>query len=275
MMPTNTDTWPHEPRDLERWRFAELRAQGVLAEWIIKRLPAPARDEADQELTLAAVGLAQDGRAWRHLESVVVPKARALIGDHPRLRLASVIARTNRDLGPLRVPSPPSRLGVLRDEGPVRTSSREIGTAIDTFASLLTEPTLLGEVELRIGYLEMRRRQWPAALARFDRARQSVTEPILRATADYFAGFAHEELGDFDAAIEAYQRALAVEPDMRNVATRLAALLYLRGERSDGYEILDRALNARPAPLDLLFVFERADARLIPGRIERVRKAIQ
>jgi hypothetical protein len=62
---------------------------------------------------------------------------------------------------------------------------------------------------------------------------------------------------------------------MRNLATRLSALLFLRNERADAYAILDAALNARPAPLDLLVALERADGRFVSEWLASIRRDLQ
>ena len=272
---TNADPWNAEPSDIEKWRFAYNRAQPVLAEWVVGQL-APSKPESlDGLLTLAAVGFAQDGHAWYRLDEVLVPQARKLLGDLPRLRLAAAIARTNRDLGTLRVYTWLARIGALRDDTPPNGAARRIGGAIKVFIPLLSEPAVAAEVELRIGYLELRHRQWASALARFESARLNSTDAVVRATADYFAGWVHEQLGQSTEAIEAYRRAHAFTPVMRNLTTRLSSLLFLRGERSEAFELLDAALNARPAPLDLIFVFENADARLVPEQLVSIRKALR
>jgi hypothetical protein len=51
--------------------------------------------------------------------------------------------------------------------------------------------------------------------------------------------------------------------------------LYLRNERTEAYAVLDQALNARPAPVDLLVMVERADARFVPDWLASIRKALQ
>jgi tetratricopeptide (TPR) repeat protein len=184
------------------------------------------------------------------------------------------LARTNLDLGALR-PGNVGRRDILHNEPVGSSVTRPIPGAIRAFEPLLEDASLAGEVELRIGYLELRRKNWPAALTRLEAARLRAPEPTLRATADYFAGWVNEQLDRTDDAIAAYRRALAIAPTMRNLATRLSALLYLRNERVEAYSVLDRALNARPAPMDLVVTMERADARFVPEWVASIREALR
>jgi hypothetical protein len=62
---------------------------------------------------------------------------------------------------------------------------------------------------------------------------------------------------------------------VRNVATRLSALLFLRDERAEAYAVLDRALNARPVSLDLLVSLERGDGRFVGGWLSTVRQGLK
>jgi hypothetical protein len=45
--------------------------------------------------------------------------------------------------------------------------------------------------------------------------------------------------------------------------------------RAEAYVILDRGLNADPAPLDLLLVLERGDARFVPVYLHDLREALR
>jgi len=229
----------------------------------------------ERRLWLTAIGLAEDGHAWRRLERDIQPLARRRLPNEPRMHLAEVLAGTNLDLGPLRLRTSLSGRDVLRNEPMGSSATRPIPGAIRAFEPLLADASLAGEVELRIGYLELRRRNWSAALARFDAARSRASEPTLRAAADYFAGWVSEQLDRPDDAIAAYRRAVTIAPTMRNLATRLSALLYLRNERTEAYSVLDTALNARPASMDLMVVMERADARFVPEWLTSIRQALK
>jgi tetratricopeptide (TPR) repeat protein len=225
-------------------------------------------------LWLSAIGLTEDGHAWHRLDREILPSARRRLPDEPRVRLAEVLARTNQDLQLLRRQFPSGR-DILRKELLGSSATGPIPGAIRAFEPLLADPALTGEVELRIGYLELRRNRWSAALTRFDAARLKATDPTLRATADYFAGWVSEQLDRADDAIAAYRRALAIAPTMRNLATRLSALLYLRNERAEAYALLDTALNIRPAPIDLMVQMERGDARLVPDLLASIREGLK
>jgi len=270
---SNWDAWgrvtPHDP---DRWTFVDHKSQQLVPLWAVRQLPASgALEPVERTLWLTAIGIAEDGHAWNRLEQEILPRARKRLAGEPRVRLAEVLARTNRDLGTLRE-SALGRNDVLRVE---RRSTSGIAGAIRAFEPLVADAALAGEVALRIGYLELRRNRWPDALARFDAARALPGDPTLVAATDYFAGFVHEQLDQPSEAIAAYRRALAITPLMRNLATRLSALLFLRNERTEAYAVLDPALNARPAPVDLLVAIERADARFVPDWLAELRRALR
>ena len=260
------------PISPERESLSEYYSQPLVAEWAVQQLPATGVvDSLERLLWLSAIGLTEDGHAWHRLQDEILPAARRRLPDEPRVRLGEVLARTSLEVRERR-PGYFEARDILRNE-PLAAAG-PIPGAIRAFAPLLADSSLAGEVELRIGYLELRRKNWPAALTRLDAARSKSTEPVWRATADYFAGWAFEQRERPDDAIAAYKRALAITPTMRNLATRLSALLYLRNERAEAYAVLDLALNARPAPLDLMVVMERADARFVPEWLASIRQAL-
>jgi tetratricopeptide (TPR) repeat protein len=224
----NADPWqrvtPNEPARIQLHQFM---SQPLVARWAVEQLPATGTtDSLERTLWLTAVGVAQDGHAWRI-------------------------------------------------EGLSPAVLRRIPGAISQLERLLDDPAIGGEAELRTGYLELRRSRWPEALTRLDGATARITEPMLRAVAHYLAGWVYEQLERPEDAIAEYRQGLAITPAMRNLATRLSALLFLRNERADAYAILDAALNARPAPLDLLVALERADGRFVSEWLASIRRDLQ
>lgn len=276
-----TRPWAHvhlaELPPTETAPLASRLSLGAVATWAVRQMPAAGPVTAvERVLWLAAIGVAEDGGAWRVLQTEILPLARKRVPDEPRLRLATALASANVGLGPLRLKLywTNLNLSVLREENLPARVTRHIPGAIRSLEVLLTEASLAGEVELRIGYLELRRRHWPDALARFDAARGKTMDQIVLATADYMTGWVHEQRGQLDDAVAAYRRALIPFPTMRNLATRLSALLFLRDERTEAYSILDRALNARPIPVDLMASLERGDGRFVGDWLATVRQGL-
>jgi tetratricopeptide (TPR) repeat protein len=254
---------------------------------------------AERSWWLASVGLLEDSYAWHELigtgeaqissttlngqsDSGIMRErfqghlahARRRFPDEPRLRLAQVVAQTAIDLYP-RYNWLQDRPDVLRDDGDHlhHFLPKRVPESVRAFEALKTDPSLAGEAELHIGYLELRRRQWAAAIQHFDNAGELVATPLLQAQASYLAGWTHERLGHTAESIAGYRRALALAPGMRNVSTLLAAELFLTNQRAEAYTILKAGLTAEPAPFDLLTMFERGDASLVPMYIVKMREA--
>jgi tetratricopeptide (TPR) repeat protein len=250
-------------------------SQPLVARWAVEQLPATGTaDSLERTLWLTAVGVAQDGHAWHQLENEILPLARRRLPNEPRFRLAQVVARTSQELGSLREDTS-RRNDILRIERLSPAVLRRIPGAISHFERLLDDPAIGGEAELRTGYLELRRSRWPEALTCFEKATARITEPMLRAAAHYLAGWVHEQLDRPEHAIAEYRQGHAIIPTMRNLATRLSALLFLGNQRAEAYAVLDEALNARPVQLDLLVALERADGRFVPLWLAAIRRGLQ
>jgi tetratricopeptide (TPR) repeat protein len=164
---------------------------------------------------------------------------------------------------------------VLNDRALGGRALDAIPQAIHDFEVLARDPALAGEAEVHLGYLELRRKQWADALAHFDRARPLLTEPFLRAVTDYLSGWVDERLKRPDDAVAAYRRAYALAPRMRDLSTLLAAQLFEQHQQVEAYAILTRALTTDDPPFDLLPMFERGDARLVPEFIRQMREALR
>jgi hypothetical protein len=218
----------------------------------------------------AAAGLLQHGKFWT-LALTVVPDAR-LRAPNNRWRLIDTVARTNHDVPPPRTIGRPN---VLFEEGIGTAALQHAPQAIAEFDRLRDDPMLASEADLRAGYLEMRRRHWAESLARFGRARSQTTDPFITAAASYFEGWVHERMHHAPEATAAYRRADGLVPGTRNVSTLLAAQLFMTDARAEAYAILDRGLHAEPAPLDLLLVLERGDARFVPMYLHDLREALR
>jgi tetratricopeptide (TPR) repeat protein len=250
--------------------FSPLGVGPVIA-WAVATMPEEAPPLVAQAWWPATMGVLQKAAHWRQvLASVTRARAQA---PGPRWRLVETLARTDGYVAPP-ASVPGARFDVLRaDARP--PSPGDASRAIREFDALRDDPTLSAEADVRAGLLHVRRRAWDEALRRFELAVGTTSDPFLIATAHYLSGWSYERLKQSDQAIAAYQRALAIEPAMRNVATLLATQLFLSDRRDDAYPILARALDARTAPPDLLATLERGDARFVPGYLDAMRRALR
>lgn len=272
---TNLDPWRRvSPSDAAHVSVQSFVAQGLIGRWCADRLATSGPADPLERLGwLAAIGVMEDGHAWHDVLEVAAAGAVRWPGE-PRFQLAQVLARTNIDLGSLRL-SNTVRPDLLTDDDLPSSVTGRIPKAIQQLEALLNMPALAGEAHLRAGYLELRRRQWRPALDRLDRARAHLLDPSLIATADYFDGWIHERLKNMALAVAAYRRAYERAPLVRNLSTSLAALLFVGNEREEAFAILDRALNAPEPPDDLLYALEHGDARYLPAIVHEARGLVR
>jgi tetratricopeptide (TPR) repeat protein len=232
---------------------------------------------AERAWWLASVEMLEDVAASRAIEAHLV-RARRRIPDEPRWRLAEAIARARPKLGNWRRRDDPWLIGTQHLRAERTPAGADITAAAREFALLAgdtSQPALAAEAETYLGWLELKRKKWADAIPHFTRARQLATEPFILATADYLAGFVHEQMEQPNEAIAAYRRAHAIAPDVRNVATRLAALLYLANQREEAYRIVEASEKRDSGAEDLLALFLRADARFLAGHIGTMRAALR
>jgi tetratricopeptide (TPR) repeat protein len=239
------------------WHFAsiallqDIGASGALFDWE----PASESPRLTDELVLRE-------RSAGHLAH-----ARKRFPNEVQWRLVEAVALATRVSW-----SPYQRPGVLRNHP---HQPQALSGVASRFAALSNDPSIGPEARLHLGYLAVQRRQWSDALAHVEGARTLLTEPFLIAVAEYFRGWLFEQMARPADAIVAYRRALELAPGTRNVATLLAAQLFLANERVEAYRILDDAFKAEPEPIDLVVQFERGLARLLPEYLARLREALR
>jgi tetratricopeptide (TPR) repeat protein len=244
---------------------------GPLVAWAMDTMPADASHALAQAWWPAAMGVLQKSAHWRQtLEALPRARSRA---PGPRWNMVDAVARVGRDLDPPR-DGHSGRFDVLSASSR-SLSSGDVRRATEWFDALRADPVLAAEADLWAGYFEVRRRGWKAATARFARVDGATADPFLVATASYLAGWSHEQLNQSSQAIAAYERALAFEPEMRNVATLLAAQLFLSDRRDEAHPILERALGSTRQPADLVTTLEHGDARFVAGHLDAMRRALR
>jgi tetratricopeptide (TPR) repeat protein len=218
----------------------------------------------------AALGLLQQGSFWTRTGNEL-PRARVR-APSSRWRLIGTLVEISDRVDPPRMESRRDDVLFLEPNG--AAALKHASEAIVWLDALRNDPQLAPEIDLRAGYLEMRRRHWTEAMLRFERASLHTTDQFILATASYFEGWTHEQNRRTADAIQAYRRAHEYAPAMRNVSTLLAAQLYATGARDEAYSILERGLASNP-PEDLLLMLERGDARFLPQYLTELRRALR
>ena len=145
--------------------------------------------------------------------------------------------------------------------------------SVDRWRKLQGNPQIGAEVDLRLGYAQMRLGRRSQALASFRRVEAS-TDPDLRYLARLFAGWTQEEAGSGESAIAAYRGALAILPMAQSAALPLAARLHLSGQREESARLIEQ-LAVAPAARDPWRLFGRGDYRLWPDFVAELRASLR
>ena len=153
-----------------------------------------------------------------------------------------------------------------------RTGAKE---AQQIFETLKDDAQVGGEAAVRLGFMQLRNRRFPEALALFDAAEERSREPFVVYLARYFRGQTLERQKNPDAAERAYRSALLVVPRAQSASFALSTLLAARGHRAEAASLVDAALAARPLPMDPWRAYGEADARFWPELIEMLHAEIR
>jgi tetratricopeptide (TPR) repeat protein len=137
------------------------------------------------------------------------------------------------------------------------------------------DPAVQAEAWLRLGRVELTRGRLDEAISALDQAEPRLSDPALRYLARLFRGMTLERLKQTDAARDAFQSALAVNPGAHAATTALASLLFRSGERAEADRLMT-ALMARAQPvLDPWWFYWPGDYRFGAARIQAMREALR
>ena len=176
----------------------------------------------------------------------------------------------------------------------------KIPAVIAEYTTLASDERLVGEVTLHLGFLHLRLEHWDEARAFLSEVPQLTTEPAVAGLSHQFLGWVNEHTNRRDEAIAEYREALRLMPMARSASILLAAQLGIAGRQREGYEVLDAALRARPAPAgfpsflppsappgssgalaagespdDPWAMYLRGDALVLPSLIARMREGLK
>ena len=142
-------------------------------------------------------------------------------------------------------------------------------------ATASSDPAVQAESWLRLGRVELARGRLDEAMSALDQAEPMTSDPALKYLARLFRGMTLERLKQTDAARQAYQAALTLNPGAHAATTALANLLFRAGERAEADKLMS-ALMARAEPvIDPWWFYWPGDYRFGTARIQAVRAALR
>jgi tetratricopeptide (TPR) repeat protein len=137
------------------------------------------------------------------------------------------------------------------------------------------DPAVQAEAWLRLGRVELARGRFDEAMSALDHAEPMLSDPALKYLGLLFRGMTLERLKQTDAARQAYQAALTLNPGAHAATTALANLLFRTGERAEADRLMS-ALVARSQPvIDPWWFYWPGDYRFGTARIQAVRAALR
>ena len=143
----------------------------------------------------------------------------------------------------------------------------------DIWQRLLPLPEVAPEAHVRLGQTYRRLARPDLALAEFDAAERTSTDPYVLYLASFLRGQTLEGQGADDAAIDAFRQALRVIPRAQSASMALAVLLFHRGARDEASDVIARSVT-EPLASDP-FRHYSGDPDRWPAQIAAFRRWIQ
>jgi len=232
----------------------------VLLEWACSLLrrgqtPLPAERLWHQ----AAFGVIEGASDWEALETHVGHVAKRF-PDDPRLPLTKALV--------WELKSWPDD----RREGAGQSGPPEL---VPAFRLAVVHRDVQDETNLRWGFFELRRGNAKTALGHLDDI-GATDDRFIDYLRHLFRGRALERLNRVHDAVEAYHRAVLVQPTAQTARMALAGALVANQQRQEAASLLDGVLAG---PLDVLadpwFVFGAADQRFYPDVMTQLRREVR
>ena len=281
----------------------EACAGRCVIEWactLIQTRGAP--DEAERVWMLASIALAGGVRDWTFLQNPLsrptekrgerghLQHAIARMPDEPRFRLARAVALASRQsvTSEMDMPRDGSRTEQMADpysraieRSPFLVSVLEERRATlgdyakEQLDALVSDPSVGTEARLRLGYLQWVRGDAAEALNAQRAVAEEAQDPDLKYVANFLAAQAAQALGDLRAAEMHYTAALGARPHSQSATMGLAALLYLRSEAKQAYDLVSATRDGRPRDDDPWRMFLYGDFAKLPALVGELRRLVQ
>lgn len=147
--------------------------------------------------------------------------------------------------------------------------------AIRLYSSLLNDPDVGAEANVRLGALLLRQGNTGKALDQFDRAEWLTRDPDLIYLARFYRGQIALKARREEEAITAFRAALLVRPGSQSASTALASLLAKGDQRVAAGAIVQAMLDAGPNQTDPHIEYMHGDDRFWPLLLEKLHREIK
>jgi tetratricopeptide (TPR) repeat protein len=242
--------------------LSQAEAATKLLEWACKLVRLePRPGEFEHRWHLAALALFEGAIAPNALESQAAHFAIQFPND-PRIVFARGLAEEQRT-----APFMPG----------TRPTDVQLATTFDRtiakYQLALADEGTRADAALHIGYTEVRRKHYDAALAALAGVEAHTKDHALVYCARLFTGQALEGLNRTADAEAAYRAALDVAPESHSAPMALIALMFRSGRRADASSLADRVMAAREIGHDPWWDYWPGDFRMANEVILKMREA--
>lgn len=256
-----------------------------------------AADEAERVWMLTSIALAHGVRDWSFLQApLAAPSDRTVqtghghhaltrFPDDPRFRLARAVALASRNAvteerdaprdGARATPMPGVVIGpAFLNSMTQRSRTRLSDYVKQELEALATDEIVGSEARVRLGYLHWVQGNEREALAAQSAAADAAKDPDVRYVANFLAAQAAQAMGDLPAAEARYRAALAARPYSQSATLALAALLYLRGDAREAYEMVAASRANLPRDDDPWRMFLYGHFSKLPALVSELRRRV-
>ena len=150
-----------------------------------------------------------------------------------------------------------------------------IKSAAAHFKALVSSDVVSLEANLRYARVQLVLGDGSLARQYLADARRLSADPAAQYVSQLLEGVSWENDGQMERAETAYRAALAAAPGARLAATRLAALLFVKGQAADARAILDASLGPDHASVDPWVTFAAGDGHLATSLLANLRTALK
>ena len=257
------------------WMASIALAQGIRDVRFLLPPPVtrPPIDNPGVRIAMAMGQIPQDDSAG-HLAATLLR-----FPNDPEARLANAMALAARyDITTDAAPRIPGVGGMGATAAQMNRNRAQLPELVAEFRAIADDAgageSVRTEARIRLGYLYWATGDNTRAHEALSAAAASAPTADLRYLAHYLAGVALESATEADAAMRAYEGALAARPHSQSATIRLGVLRILQGDAAGAQEIAQDSLDARPTDADPWRLFLYGHYPQFPALLADVRRQV-